>query len=99
MVTNAELHLMSVSELLDLNKRLIAIVKMKRKFEDKKKSLDFSVGDIIKINKASSKTRFDETFEIIKVNDATVKAVSKITGVTWNIPIPLLVLVKKVEYA
>ena len=92
-ITNQMLMSLSHSELRDLNKRVIEVIKRKRAIETIEKSAVISKGDIITCSIDKKPVRYCIT-EITRVN---VVAKSLKTGVPWVMPISTITVVESAK--
>lgn len=88
-MTNSELMLMTISELTELNKRLIEVVKLKRQQESfvNKETLENGMyADYI----GSSSNIIYKEFQIIKINRTKADCKCLTTGKSWTISLASL---------
>lgn len=67
MITLNELNNLSISELRELNRKAVEILKLKIQLEAKINSENLAVGMIVKYTGTSTKVKFNE-FEVKKIN-------------------------------
>lgn len=85
MITTAELSKMSVSELRDLNRKVVDMLKLKIQIDGKINSEKLSVGMTVKYIVDSKKISSNEEFRIEKINKVNAICKSKTSGKLWNI--------------
>ncbi len=85
MITNAELNNYSVSELRELNHKVVEMIKMKQHIAGKLNSDNIKKGDIVRVNSTSGKIEKDEKFEVIKINRTTATCRMLSTKSLWTI--------------
>lgn len=94
-MTNTDLMNLSIEELIDLNKRIIEVIKLKKQtftFVNKEKLTKGMVAEYIG---TSSKIKYKE-FEIVKINRTKAECKCLFTNKLWNIQICNLKPINKV---
>jgi hypothetical protein len=83
-MTNAELMQLSTEELLDLNKRVVMIVKLKKQNDAVLNKHTLKVGMDVKYT-SNAKNMSHDKFTIIKINRTKAHCKCHVTGTLWGI--------------
>ena len=83
-MTNAELNQLSISELRELNRKVVEMVKLKMQFEGKINADNLEKGMIVKYKGSSDKLQ-GQKFVIEKISKVNAQCKSLRDNRTWNI--------------
>lgn len=89
-----ELKNLSTKELLDLNKRVVEMIKLKRRIEGVDMMQELEPGMTVKYVGGTNKIK-NETFTVKKIKRVNVLCESNVSGGLWNIKPANLEIVKK----
>lgn len=83
-MTNAQLNAMSVSELRELNSRVIAYIKLKNEIASKENAKKIAAGMTVRI-KTNNPELINSTFILEKINKKFAVCKDVVTKKTWNV--------------
>jgi len=95
-MTNAELNNLTLTELRELNSRVVKMMKLKQQIEGAINLDNLEEGMRVEYVGGTNKIK-DETFIIEKINKVNVVCKSEITGKRWNIKPAGLIQHKEID--
>lgn len=83
-MTNQELNNLSLSELRELNKKVVEMMRLKQSVAARLNADALCIGMTVRYSGGSEKIK-DEQFKVEKINRTNAVCKSLVTGTSWNI--------------